>query len=113
MMGGVCYVDRFAGDLAGVRARIPYFEELGLTYLHLMPLFGAPAGNSDGGYAVSSYREVDPALGTMAELAELAAELRANGHQPGPRLRLQPHLRRARLGAARRSPGDPELEAYY
>ena len=33
-----------------------------------MPLFEAPAENSDGGYAVSSYRAVDPALGTMAEL---------------------------------------------
>ena len=46
MLGGVCYVDRYAGDLEGVRARIPYFRELGLTYLHLMPLFEAPAENS-------------------------------------------------------------------
>ncbi|MDP9364150.1 MAG: alpha-amylase family glycosyl hydrolase [Chloroflexota bacterium] len=79
MMGGVCYVDLFAGDLAGVRAKIPYFRELGLTYLHLMPLFRAPEGNSDGGYAVSSYREVEPRLGTMAELADLAGELRREG----------------------------------
>ncbi|MDX2026989.1 alpha-amylase family glycosyl hydrolase, partial [Microcella sp.] len=79
MLGGVCYVDRYAGDLEGVRARIPYFRELGLTYLHLMPLFEAPAENSDGGYAVSSYREVNPALGDMAQLQSLAAELRANG----------------------------------
>lgn len=79
MLGGVCYVDRYAGDLEGVRARIPYFRELGLTYLHLMPLFEAPAENSDGGYAVSSYREVNPALGDMAQLQSLAAELRASG----------------------------------
>jgi len=79
MLGAVCYVDRYAGTLAGVRERIPYFKELGLTYLHLMPLFRAPEGNNDGGYAVSSYREVDPALGTMAELAALAADLRAEG----------------------------------
>ena len=79
MLGGVCYVDRYAGDLEGVRARIPYFRELGLTYLHLMPLFEAPAENSDGGYAVSSYRAVNPALGDMAQLQSLAAELRANG----------------------------------
>ena len=79
MLGGVCYVDLYAGDLAGIRSRIPYFRGLGLTYLHLMPLFDAPAENSDGGYAVSSYREVKPALGTMAELAQLADELRDNG----------------------------------
>ena len=79
MFGGVCYVDRYATDLEGVRARIPYFRELGLTYLHLMPLFLAPEENSDGGYAVSSYREVSPALGDMAQLTALAADLRANG----------------------------------
>lgn len=79
MLGGVLYVDRFATDLEGVRARIPYFQELGLTYLHLMPLFLAPEENSDGGYAVSSYREVSPALGDMAQLTALAAELREAG----------------------------------
>lgn len=79
MLGGVCYVDRYAGGLAGIRAQIPYFQELGLTYLHLMPLFESPEGNSDGGYAVSSYRRVDPALGTMQELADLAADLRLAG----------------------------------
>lgn len=79
MLGGVCYVDRYAGDLAGIREQIPYFQELGLTYLHLMPLFRCPERNSDGGYAVSSYREVDPKLGTMDELAQLAAQLRQAG----------------------------------
>ena len=79
MLGGVCYVDLFAGNLAGIRAQIPYFQELGLTYLHLMPLFKCPEGNSDGGYAVSSYRAVNPALGTLEELRALAAELRAHG----------------------------------
>ena len=79
MLGGVCYVDRYAADLEGVRARIPYFKELGLTYLHLMPLFLAPEPHSDGGYAVSSYRDVNPKLGTMQQLRDLAAELRANG----------------------------------
>ena len=114
MLGGVCYVDLFAGDLAGIRERIPYFKELGLTYLHLMPLFPAPQGNSDGGYAVSSYREVNPALGTMAELADAGrASCARDGHQPGARLRLQPHLRRARLGAAARSAGDPDYQDYY
>ncbi len=79
MIGGVIYIDLFAGNLAGVREKIPYFQELGLTYLHLMPLFKAPDDNNDGGYAVSSYREVNPPLGTMEELAELATALRARG----------------------------------
>lgn len=79
MLGGVYYVDLFAGDLKGMRAKIPYFQELGLTYLHLMPLFKAPEGDNDGGYAVSDYREVDPRLGVMDDLRELAAELRQHG----------------------------------
>ena len=79
MLGGVCYVDRYAGDLEGVRARIPEFVELGLTYLHLMPLFAVPEGDSDGGYAVTSYRAVAPHLGAIDDLRALAAELRANG----------------------------------
>lgn len=79
MVGGVCYVDRFATNLAGLREKIPYFKELGLTYLHLMPLYLAPETENDGGYAVSDYRQVDPQLGQVAELTQLAVELRANG----------------------------------
>jgi glycosidase len=79
MLGGVCYVDLFAGSLAGLRSKLPYFQELGLTYLHLMPLFLAPEGDNDGGYAVSDYRRVNPSLGSMAELAELGRELRQAG----------------------------------
>jgi amylosucrase len=79
MLGGVCYVDLFAGDLEGLRRHIPYFQELGLTYLHLMPLFDAPKGDSDGGYAVSDYRTVDDRLGTMEELKALATDLRSAG----------------------------------
>lgn len=78
-LGGVCYVDRWAGNLAGLRERIPYLQELGLTYLHLMPAFAVPKGNNDGGYAVSSYRSLDPRLGTMDELADFARELRRCG----------------------------------
>jgi len=79
MLGGIAYVDLYAGNLDGIRAKIPYFKELGLTYLHLMPLFKCPENNSDGGYAVSSYREVNPALGNMAQLRALAADLRHEG----------------------------------
>ena len=79
MIGAMCYVDLFAGDLAGLRERIPYLTGLGVNYLHLMPVFKVPAGDNDGGYAVSSYREVNPELGTMDQLAGLASELRHHG----------------------------------
>jgi amylosucrase len=79
MVAAVLYVDLFNGDLNGLRERIDYFKRLGVTMLHLMPLFSAPEGNSDGGYAVSSYRIVDPRLGTMEQLAALASMLRQDG----------------------------------
>jgi hypothetical protein len=91
MLGGVCYVDLFANDLEGVKSKIPYFKELGLTYLHLMPLFKAPEGENDGGYAVSSYREVHPPLGTMEQLASLA-RVSSGRHQPRCGFGFQSHF---------------------
>jgi amylosucrase/maltose alpha-D-glucosyltransferase/alpha-amylase len=79
MVGAMCYVDLFAEDLSSLRTRIPYLTELGVNYLHLMPVFKVPAGDNDGGYAVSSYREINPALGDMDQLTGLASELRHHG----------------------------------
>jgi glycosidase len=79
MMGAVCYVDRFAGTLQGLSEKLDYLKELGITYLHLMPLFKCPPERNDGGYAVSSFREVNPSLGTMEELAALSAQFREHG----------------------------------
>lgn len=79
MLGMAVYVDLFAGDLSNLHHRIPYLKELGITYLHLMPLYDAPEAESDGGYAVSDYRKVNPALGNMDELTALADALREAG----------------------------------
>ncbi len=78
-VGAMCYVDLFAGDLNGLRDNLWYFKELGINYLHLLPLFKAPENDSDGGYAISDFRQVAPQLGTMDELRALADELRAEG----------------------------------
>jgi amylosucrase len=78
-VGYVTYVDRFAGTLHGVRERLPYLRELGVTYLHLMPLLAARPAPNDGGYAVVDYGAVEPSLGTMDDLRALSADLRAAG----------------------------------
>ncbi len=78
-VGAVFYVDLFAGKLKGIQKRIPYLKELGITFIHLMPIFKTPSGSTDGGYAVSSYREVDPRYGTMHDLKELIKVLNKNG----------------------------------
>ena len=79
MLGYAAYAERFAGDLAGISDRIDYLNELGVSYLHLMPLLQPREGDSDGGYAVADYRQVRSDLGTMDDLRQLATNLRANG----------------------------------
>ncbi|MBV9594643.1 MAG: alpha-amylase family protein [Actinobacteria bacterium] len=76
MLGYAAYCDRFTGDLAGISSRLDYLEELGVSYLHLMPLLRPREGDSDGGYAVADYRSVRPDLGTIDDLKTLAARLR-------------------------------------
>jgi amylosucrase len=78
MLGYVAYTDRFAGDLTGVTGKIAYLKELGVTYLHLMPLLRPRPGANDGGYAVMDYRQVDTKLGSMKDLSHLATQLRRN-----------------------------------
>jgi len=79
MLGYAAYADRLAGDLRGVRDELPYLAELGVTYLHLMPLLLPRPGDSDGGYAVADYRTVRPDLGTVDDLRDLATEMRTRG----------------------------------
>ena len=74
LVGMLMYVDAFAGTLQGVREKLDYLQECGVNYLHLMPLLESPEGRSDGGYAVSNFRRVQPELGTMEDLAALTED---------------------------------------
>lgn len=78
-VGMACYVDLMGPTIDDLHNKIPYFKALGLTYVHLMPLYDSPEGDSDGGYAVSDYRKVNPALGDMKGLAKLADALQKEG----------------------------------
>jgi amylosucrase len=69
------YVDRFAGNLKNMPAKLPYFQSLGVNFLHLMPIFQSPAGESDGGYAVSDFRTVDERFGHLADLKALQEKM--------------------------------------
>jgi len=79
MLGYCAYVDRFGGTLQGVAARVPYLRELGVTYLHLLPFLKMRDGDNDGGFAVSSFDQVEPRLGSMGDLVSLTAQLREAG----------------------------------
>ena len=76
LVGMALYADGYAGDLKHFSNRIAYLAELGINLVHIMPIIKCPQGASDGGYAVSDYRQVDPRVGTLDELREVASSLR-------------------------------------
>lgn len=65
------------GDIAGLRARLPYLSWLGVDALWLTPHY--PSGGADGGYDVSDYRAVDPDFGTVEDVQLLIADAHALG----------------------------------
>lgn len=111
-IGYTAYVDRFGGDLQGVARRIPYLQELGVRYLHLLPFLKMRPGRNDGGFAVSNYGAVEPALGSMEDLEALATCLRAAGVSLCADLLLN-HTADDHPWALAAKAGDPRYRAYY
>jgi alpha-glucosidase len=60
------------GDLAGVRDKLPYLDDLGVDAMWFTPWYASPM--ADGGYDVADYRAIDPAFGTLAEAEALINE---------------------------------------
>jgi amylosucrase len=111
-IGYVCYTDLFAKDLQGIRKRIEYLKDLGITYLHLMPLLTPRPGANDGGYAVADYRSVRSDLGTMKDLQELASDL----HDAGISLTLDlvlNHVAKEHEWAMKAKSGDKKYQEYF
>lgn len=72
---GFC-MDFFGGDLQGIREKIPYLKELGVTAVYLNPIFAAPSVHK---YDCIDYLHVDPHFGGDEALAQLSAALHENG----------------------------------
>ena len=81
LLGMMLYIDNFAGNINGVREKIPYLKRSNVNYIHLMPFLDTVPGRSDGGYAVKDFRKVQPALGTMADLEALTEACHKEGMQ--------------------------------
>ena len=111
-VGYSTYADRFAGDLRGVRQRLDHLVGLGVTYLHLLPVLRPRPGESDGGYSVMDYRDVDPALGTLDDLEALAAACRDRDITLCIDLPLNHTAREHEWAVAARA-GDPEAQDRY
>ncbi|MGE5718815.1 MAG: alpha-amylase family glycosyl hydrolase, partial [Nocardioidaceae bacterium] len=112
IVGYAAYADRFAGTLAGVAERTDYLKELGVGYLHLMPLLQPRPNPNDGGYAVQDYRSVRPDLGTMEDLRKLTRRLREEGISLCLDLVLN-HVAREHEWARRARAGEPRYRDYF
>ncbi len=75
-VGMALYSDGFADNLQGLRNKLHYLQELGVNMLHIMPILMCPEGKSDGGYAVSDFRQVDARIGDLRDLHSLSEDLK-------------------------------------
>lgn len=66
----------YGGDLRGIRQRIPYLRELGVTAVWLNPIFAASSYHR---YDTTDYYRIDPLLGDEEEFRKLLDELHAAG----------------------------------
>ncbi|MEU1021739.1 glycoside hydrolase family 13 protein [Streptomyces sp. NPDC005904] len=65
------------GDLAGIRARLPYLRDLGVDAVWLSPFYSSP--QADAGYDVADYRAIDPMFGTLHDADALLRDARELG----------------------------------
>lgn len=65
------------GDLRGLTRRLDYLRDLGVSGIWLMPITKSQDG--DHGYAVTDYRDIEPAYGRLADLDELLKQAHARG----------------------------------
>ncbi len=73
--------DYYGGDIKGIRDKIPYLKELGITGIYLNPIFEA---HSNHKYNTRDYKKVDPHFGTNEDLKLLVKE----AHDAGIRIML-------------------------
>ncbi len=112
MLGYAAYADRFGGTLTGVGEHAAYLRDLGVSYLHLMPLLTPRPPPNDGGYAVADYRTVRPDLGDTDDLRALTARLREHGISLCLDLVLN-HVAREHAWAEAARAGDAGKRAYF
>ena len=77
----VHYMDIYGGDLAGIRKKLPYLQELGITGIYLTPIFSAESNHK---YNTTDYYKIDETFGTEEDLKALVKE----AHDAGIRVML-------------------------
>ncbi len=112
-IGGNMYVDRHCGTLGNLAKEISYLKLMNITMVHLLPtIYKTPEKDNDGGYAISDFRSVNPAIGTMAELRDLFGTMRKNGISPVMDVTIN-HVAEDHAWATAAKAGDPEKLGFF
>ncbi len=74
--GEVLNNDFYGGNLAGIQAKLPYLQKLGVEALYLNPIFMAFSTHR---YDTCDFSRVDPMLGTDEDFADLCQEAHRRG----------------------------------
>ncbi|MDJ1174529.1 maltose alpha-D-glucosyltransferase [Roseofilum sp. BLCC_M114] len=100
------------GDFGGLKDKLDYIQELGVTALWVLPFFPSPL--KDDGYDIADYNSVNPIYGNLEDFKEFLRE----SHKRGIRVIIElivnhtsdqhPWFQRARKAP----PGSPEREFY-
>lgn len=106
------YVDRFCGSIKKLGDKLDHFDKLGVNLLHLLPIFESPAGESDGGYAVSDFRKVDKRFGTLKDLQTLQQKMGDAGMYLMLDIVLN-HTSRQHEWAVKAKNGDKKYQDYF
>lgn len=76
MYGKVLNNDFFGGNLEGIRQKLDYLADLGVTVLYLNPIFEAYSNHR---YDTGDYLKIDPLLGTAEDFDRLIGDANARG----------------------------------
>ncbi len=74
--GRITNNDYFGGDLEGIREKLGYLKEFGVTAIYLNPIFEA---HSNHRYNTANYKKIDPLLGTEQDFINLCADAKKWG----------------------------------
>lgn len=71
---------RHGGDIAGLRSKLPYLQDLGITAIWPTPmLINDQPSHTYHGYAITDYYQIDPRIGSNAEFKSLVADCHQHG----------------------------------
>lgn len=74
--GHVWNNDYFGGDLEGIRSKLEYLSNLGVTCIYLNPIFESHENHR---YNTANYMKIDPLLGTEEDFRLLCADAKKHG----------------------------------